>query len=136
MTAKKYGQLAFPKIRKPRKPANPKVSEPEITLQERAEELCDLLGLRYTHVPGNLQRYLRMGAPAHIAAIASRAFKGQPDLCIYKRGNGEWADCLLLEIKTEAGTLSQGQRNWHKGLPVHVTHGWADTEAVIRRFAG
>ena len=144
MKTMKYGQPSFkgpiPKQAKRKRfrpqPANPKVTAPEASIQEQAEELLDALGIRYIHIPANLQRYLRVTAPPQIAAEASRAFKGLPDIVAFRQGSGAYADCLLLEIKTEAGRLSQGQVNWHRGLPVQVTHGWAETKAAILQFAG
>jgi len=42
----------------------------------------------------------------------------------------------FIEIKTEAGKISQGQAKWHSGLTVTVTYGWEQTEAEILAFLG
>ena len=130
--------LAFPKQKKRsgkryKKPVSSKVTMSEAELQDKVEDVLTDLGLQYVHIPGNLQNYLRGRAPAHIAALASRAFKGMPDLLIFDK-SGEYNVCLLLELKTEIGRLSQSQVNWSKGLNLHVAYGYEEAEKIIKEF--
>lgn len=107
---------------------------PEKLLQEHCEAYLDLMGLRYTHVPENLQRYLRQQAPPHIARFASEAFKGVPDLLIFDKLDAEETNTMLaVELKSKTGTLSQGQKNWHKGLNVHIIRSFDTFKELIKR---
>lgn len=122
-------QLLKPKDRpKPRHKADPDQHHgPEEQLEREVEGYLRLLGVRYFHVPSHLQRYLRTSAPAHICRMASEAFKGVPDLvCFHANGT-----CLLIELKNANGRLSQGQEQWHRGLPVHIVRGFGEAKRLI-----
>jgi hypothetical protein len=116
------------------KPSSSKATMSEAELQDKVEDILLDLDLQYVHIPGNLQRYLRTRAPAHIAAEASRAFKGMPDLLIFSK-HEEYNVCLLLELKTEIGKLSQSQRDWSKGLNLHVAYGIEEAKNILSEFA-
>lgn len=88
---------------------------PEKVLQSNCEEYLKRLGLRYIHIPDQLLHYLRMKSPVQIAKLSSMAFKGVPDLLIFYRDK-----CLLIELKSYSGRLSQGQIDWQKNVDVHL----------------
>ena len=130
--------MMFPKQKKRNgkrysKPASAKATMSEEELQDKVEDLLTYYGLQYVHVPGNLQRYLRTRAPAHIAAEASRAFKGMPDLLVFS-ADGDYNVCLLLELKTEIGKLSQSQKDWSNGLNLSVAYGFEEAKEILEKF--
>jgi len=85
----------------------------EADLQKQVEAYLRLVGLKFVHIPGSLQRYIwtkSSRVPIHIAMQASRAFKGVPDLLIFK-GDGK---CLIMELKAPKGKLTTEQEAWLK----------------------
>lgn len=93
----------------------------EKDLQSICESLINQYDVRYIHIPDPLLHHLRLKSPAWIAKISSRVFKGVPDLLIF---SGE--RCLLVELKTATGKLSQGQSQWHKGVKVHIVRSFEE----------
>lgn len=90
----------------------------EATLQKSVEQYLKLVGLTYVHIPASIQRYIwakSSRVPIHIAAEASRAFKGVPDLMIF----GGAGRCLVMELKAPKGKLTPEQAKWERlGLVV------------------
>jgi len=105
--------------------------EREADIQRRCEKLLDALGMRWLHVPGDIQRWLRLYAPKHICIIGARYLRGMPDLIVFSP-SGRY---LLLELKTEKGRLRKSQLEWSQGLPLHVARGWKEAEKIILSFA-
>lgn len=120
--------LKFPKLIK--KPKAKGVTEPESAVQEKAEAYLEAIGMRYIHIPAPLQHWIRFHCPAWIAKLASIYLKGIPDLVIFHQ-NGRY---LLLELKTEKGTVSQSQESWSKGLKLEVAYGWIEAEKILKDF--
>jgi hypothetical protein len=117
-----------------RKPKAAKVTLKEKDIQARAENLCNALGIRFFRIPDALMRYLAYCSDQWVRVFISRYLSGTPDLMLFKpRAEGDNI-VRFIEIKTEAGKLSQGQSKWHSGLKVHVCYGWEETEKVIREF--
>lgn len=137
--ASRWAELAkapgaiLPTVRK--RPRAPKVTVSEKDLQSRAENLCLALGIRFFRLPDSLLAYLARCPDAWVRVFVSRYLAGVPDLLLFKRLNNGTNVCKMIEIKTEAGKLSQGQEKWHSGLNVTVTYGWPDTEKAIIEFA-
>lgn len=143
---KNYPGMAIPYPGVKKKP-KAKALLPERDLQVRAENLCISLGIRFFRIPDKLNGFLRNYAPTWVRVFVARYFSGLPDMLLFKPRfrpvDSDQPDphdqddniCRLLEIKTEAGKLSQGQRKWHSGLDVIVTYGWPETEKAIRDFA-
>lgn len=106
----------------------------EHTLQLQAEELCNVLGIRFFRIPDKLLAFLKLYAPVWVRVFVARYFAGVPDMMLFKQIEGNRNEVLFLEIKTETGTLSPSQKKWHNGLNVIVTHGWDETERIIKQF--
>jgi hypothetical protein len=120
--------LKFPKRIK--RPLTKGVTEPEKAIQERAEYYLDAMGMRYIHIPSYMQKWILDFAPGFIKKVASIYLKGIPDLVIFHQ-NGRY---LLLELKTEKGTVSQSQESWSKGLKLEVAYGWVEAEKILKDF--
>lgn len=131
--AKAPNFLALPSVRK--KPKAAKVSIKEKDLQAMAENLCVALGIRFFRIPDKLLAFLAFAAPAWTRVFVARYIKGTPDMMLFKPIPGGDNVVRFVEIKTEAGKVSQGQSKWHSGLNVHITYGWPETEQAIRGFA-
>ena len=120
-----------------RKQPRKKALIPEADLQAMAENLCIALGIRFFRIPDKLQAFLAHYAPAWCRVFVARYFAGTPDLMLFRPyGSEENSDNIarFIEIKTEAGKVSQSQAKWHSGLNVHVCYGWEETEKAIRGF--
>lgn len=99
-----------------------------------AENLCDSLGIRFFRLPDSLLGYLARCPDAWMRAFVSRYLAGVPDLLLFKALPDGKNEVRFVEIKTEAGKVSQGQAKWHSGLKVHVCYGWAEVEKAILEF--
>lgn len=83
----------------------------EDKLQKAVEQYLKLKNIRYIHLPKNSQRFIwnkKYGIPAYVAAEASRALKGVPDLILF----GKDQTYLLIELKSEKGKLTPEQKTW------------------------
>lgn len=125
--------IAPPGARK--KPKAPKVTIKEKDLQGMAENLALALGIRFFRIPDKLLSFLAHYAPPWTRIFVARYFAGVPDMLLFKALPDGRNEVRFIEIKTEAGKLSQGQSKWHSGLHVQVCYGWDETEAAIRSFA-
>ncbi len=129
---KKAPGVSIPQPR--RKPKAPRVTVKEKDLQAMAENLCIARGIRFFRLPDSLLGYLARCPDAWIRVFCSRYLAGTPDLMLFKpRPEGENL-VRFLELKTEAGKVSQGQAKWHSGLEVRVCRGWDETERAILEF--
>lgn len=91
----------------------------EEVIQEYAEGLCDVLGLKWIHIPNAAYR-----------SKGASALKGVPDLLVFKPC-GEYNLCLLLELKRKNLTYRQSQRNWKRLNNVKVR--LADTKEDVKQ---
>lgn len=126
------GFIAKPGPRK--KPPAPKVTIKEKGLQGMAENLCNALGIRFFRIPNSLLGYLARCPVVWIRVFVGRYLAGLPDMLLFKKNEAGDNLCRFVEIKTEAGKVSQGQAEWHSGLNVRVCYGWEEVEKAIREF--
>ncbi len=126
------GTIAAPGPRK--QPKASKVTIKEKDLQGMAENLALALGIRFFRIPDKLLSFLANFAPPWTRVFVARYFAGVPDMMLFKRLPDGRNEVRFIEIKTEAGKVSQGQSKWHSGLAVIVTYGWDETEKAIRDF--
>lgn len=117
-----------------RKPRGVKVTIKERDLQSMAENLCVALGIRFFRIPDTLLGYLASCPAPWIRVFVARYFAGVPDLLLFKSLPDGRNEVRFIEIKTEAGKLSQGQAKWHSGLEVIVCYGWDQVESAIKSF--
>ncbi len=112
-----------------------KATEPEASIQGRAEALCASLGLRFLRFPDAAYKALfaSEGVPTFLKVLVARYLKGAPDMTILKPC-GRYNLALCLEIKTEQGDTSKAQEQWARDVNVTVAHGWQETETAIREF--
>ena len=71
--------------------------------------------------------------PVYVKKQCSDYMKGVPDLIILTP-NKCYNDCLLLEVKAKDGKLSQGQKNWQKGLNVYTGYGFEECKGIIDSY--
>lgn len=132
LAASKAAGVQIPANR--RKPRAPKVAIKEKDLQAMAEDLCIAKGIRFFRLPDSLLAYLARCSDTWVRVFNSRYLAGTPDLMLFApRAEGDNI-VRFIEIKTEAGKVSQGQSKWHSGLKVNVCHGWQETEDAILGF--
>ena len=119
----------IPRFKKVKK-ALAKVTMKEKQLQSIVEQYLDALGLAYFRIPDQVLKTLRWSAGPGIGRLVSEYFAGLPDLLLF-RGKGENMFCAGLELKTEAGRLSQKQKKWQEKIGTIVTYGWDETKEFI-----
>ena len=109
LMAKMPGFIAPPGARK--KPRAPKVTIKEKDLQGMAENLALALGIRFFRIPDKLLSFLAHYAPPWTRVFVARYFAGVPDMLLFKALPDGRNEVRFIEIKTEAGKLSQGNPN-------------------------
>lgn len=117
-----------------KRPRAPKVTIKEKDLQSMAENLCLALGVRFFRLPDSLLAYLARCPDAWVRVFNGQYLAGVPDLMLFKALPGGKNEVRFIELKTEAGTVSQGQAKWHSGLNVMVCYGWQEIEKAILDF--
>ena len=129
----------FPKPGAKKKKSTPKAKMPEKDLQEMTEQYLDAMNVRYFRIPDALLRAIfgnNFATPWEKAQI-SDYLKGYPDLTIFhptKYYKGLYPTVLPLELKTEAGKMSQGQKKWQKDIGTLEAKGWDAIKAEIDKF--
>jgi hypothetical protein len=123
----------------------PALEETEVTevteaqLQAQCEQYLRTAGLRYIHIPGQLQRFI-LGSgfrntktgkqwrvvPIHIAKLASDAFKGQPDLLVF----GTDGRYLAVELKVGRNKLTTEQEQW-TDYGLHVCRSFEAFQQIV-----
>ena len=119
----------IPRIKKVKK-APAKVTMKEKQLQSIVEQYLDALGLAYFRIPDQVLKALRWSAGPGIGRLVSEYFAGWPDLMIFK-GKGVELRCLPLELKTEAGKMSQGQVKIQAKIGTLVAYGRDEAKVII-----
>jgi hypothetical protein len=127
------GFIAKPGARK--KTRSGRVTIKEKDLQGMAENLASALGIRFFRIPDKLLAFLAFAAPAWTRVFVARYFAGVPDLLLFRALPDGRNEARFIELKTEAGKISQSQAKWHSGLNIIVCYGWDETEKAIRSFA-
>ncbi|MCP3681775.1 MAG: VRR-NUC domain-containing protein [bacterium] len=108
--------------------------ESEASIQRKTEDYLDYVGLRYIRLPDNLYMTVKTShQPSYVKARIMQNIRGVPDLVVLKK-DGDFNQTLLLELKKKGGRLSQGQKNWHKGLNVAVVYGFEEAKEIIDSF--
>jgi len=134
MHSRDNAAMKFPRQAKPKKQPKTKATIPEKDLQSMAENLCLSMGIRFFRLPDSLLGYLATCQVTWLRAFVSRYLAGVPDLMLFRALPDGRNEVRFIEIKTEAGKVSQGQAKWHSGLAVNVCYGWAETEKAILEF--
>lgn len=120
------------------KRSTPKSTEPEKSIQHKAEFYLDLKGAAYVRLPDSLMSaiFATPRISPRDKAFISGYLKGVADLTIFHptKKIGPYPIVLSLEIKTESGKLTQGQINWQKKVGTIVAYGWPDTKEKIDCF--
>jgi len=127
--------LAFPKKTKKTAPKK-KRTHPEKVIQKQVEAYLKSYGIKFFHIPDYLLMFIKTSplVPQHLRNLVSEHFKGMPDIIAWHKNQDGYNFCLLLELKTETGKLSQGQKNWKIGLNVNVTYSLEEAINVIDNF--
>ena len=131
---REYNHLAkFPKPGKRRKlRLVRKGGTSEKSIQDGVEAYLRLKGLKFFHCPDEVYRLCGdYRTPIQTKKAISEAFKGMPDLMIFKNPtyliggdnipcNTEGCDVLFLELKKKNAKARDSQRNWHGELNMNV----------------
>jgi hypothetical protein len=115
------------------KTPKPKTKESEI--QSQLEHYLRLKGVEFLRFPDSLYRYIFANPqiPIHVKKQCSDFMKGVPDLTILVK-SGSYAMALQLEVKTNDGKLTQGQKNYAKHLNVYTGYGFDECKEIIDTF--
>ena len=129
--------LAFPKFQKKKSgPKTKKAKRPEEVIQSQIEGLLKSYGLKFFHIPDNMLFFLMRNpaVPQWIRNLVKEYFKDLPDIIAFHKNQEGHNFCLLLELKTEVGSLSTGQKRFKSGLNVIVTYGLEEAKAAVEEF--
>ena len=119
--------------KKPRAKARPQDGYSEAEIQRAMENLFTIKGYKYFHIPDAMLGCVARNSNFKLKNMVSNAVKGLPDLLVFSPSE-IYNHCLLLEVKTLKGKLSQGQINWHKKANVIVTYGMDEALSVGNEF--
>ena len=129
----------FPKPGKKKKKPLPKVILKEADLQELAEQYLEARNIKYFRIPDALYGaiFANNFATPYQKREISAYLKGYPDLTIFhpsKYRKGIYPSVLPLELKTEAGKMSQGQKAWQRDIGTIEAKGWDEIKTEIDKF--
>ena len=124
---KSTGNLKFPKTEPTEQVMKKLRGETEAQIQDYCEQYLNKKGIPFLHIPDAVYESCSRFSPlSEIKKVQISAYlKGVPDLMIFKHVKYDQYspndnNCLIVELKSEKGRLSQGQQNWNTGLKVHV----------------
>ena len=105
----------------------------EDQLQSQCEEYLNIIGLPFIRFPSTL--YRKIFGPyntlsAQVRGWLSTYMKGVPDLTILH----PWGRYLCVELKTQRGKLSQGQKGFAKRVPVTVCRSFEGFRDLVDRW--
>lgn len=111
----------------------------EDIIQGQIDAYLAIKGIQSLRIPDLVYRLCSRFSilPAHERKILADAFRGFPDRVCFrsdntlKNQNRIDNSCLMLETKRKNGVVSQGQRNWHLGLVVHVPETFEEARKLI-----
>lgn len=111
----------------------------EDKLQRDCEQWLEQHGIMYLRIPEEVTGLCSPTHPArvsqHIKNMISKHFKSWPDLMIFKPENEtNYNTCLLVELKSKKGRMSQGQKNLARKLNVLEIRSLEDFIAIVERF--
>ncbi len=115
----------------------------EEQIQGQVEAYLRLKGIQFLRIPDSVYR---MCSPMSSLPIwqkkeISQYLRGVPDLLIFKKemlsDEVPCVDnsCLMLELKRKGGKAGQAQKQWHRGLMVHVPESFEEAKTLIERWA-
>lgn len=115
-----------------------KATEPEDVLQARTEEYLDSKGVSYIRIPDSLNKAVFANGfiSSKDKAFISSYLRGLPDLTIFhpRIKLGKYAIVLPLELKTQAGEMSNAQLEWQDKIGTIEAKGWSKIKAEIDEF--
>ena len=116
-------------LRKTAKSRVRKAKTPESIIEEQTESLLDNLGLKYIRVPDAIYSAIFGGnsIKPYIKALISTFIKGLPDITVLLR-DGRY---ICIELKTETGKLSQGQKTFAKAIGEENFHVCRSVDEVV-----
>jgi len=127
----------FPRKLKTKK-SKPKVTEPEAVVQEQVETYLNIHGVPFVRLPDALMRgiFASHHIPPHQKKVISSYLKGLPDILAFHPSKkvDDYRVVLPLELKTERGNLTQGQKAWQRKIGTLVANGYAAAKEQIDKF--
>ena len=99
----------------------------ENILQQQCEELLDWYKIKFWRMPDSLETYIMTRTPIQYKKIFSKYFLGKPDLTILLP-SGKY---LNVELKTENGKLTGGQKRFAKQQETYVVRSFDDFDKLL-----
>ena len=125
----KQNQTAYKKKRK-----RPTVTVSEDEMQDQCNNILKVLGLKYIRIPDWVWNWLIHNAPVQVNNYMSEMFAGMPDVLVPIQVSEKYNLLLQLELKTEAGKLSNKQKKWAEKTAVQVSRGVKQNKIIIEEF--
>lgn len=129
-TVAKWGWAKFPKLKKAKR--RMRATKPEDVLQHQCEHYLELLTaqglvLDFLHIPESMWRGVMTGTSIAAKSECADYLKSWPDLLIFLPGN----KYVAIELKTEIGKVSRGQRDKLKILNGSICRGFEEFKSAI-----
>jgi len=127
--------LKFPRKIKIKATRYKKPANPESEIQVFAENFCKMLGYGIIRIPDAIYWAIKYhpDLPEFKKAQMLKYIKSQPDLGVYK-ADGKYNKLMWLELKSTAGRMSPGQKEFAERCNVEVSYGMDETEKAIKDF--
>ena len=109
----------------------------ERSLQSQCENYLNVKGVFYIRIPDGIYKYVfsqYSKLPKYVRAFFARFVKGIPDLTILKPYGEKYNLALCIELKTEKGRLTQGQKNVSQKINVQVKRSLEDVVKEVQEF--
>jgi len=115
-----------------------KAKAPENYLQAQVNSMLEWMNIKYIRIPDLIGRLCSRYSPLKPweKEILSDAFKGAPDNILMIPINDRYFLGLNIELKSEVGTLSKGQRDWKKEVPVTVCRDLGGVQKALKDLLG
>ena len=102
----------------------------EAALQNQCENLLNTLKIEYYRVPD----FIWKNKSPRLRNLASKYFKGKPDLLCLIPFDDIYIKAIAFELKTEKGRLTQGQQNWQRRLPLIIIRSFEQFQECLNSF--
>jgi hypothetical protein len=119
-------------LRFPKRKRTGKRNRVEATLQSTCENFLEDYDIKFVRIPDAIYAYLmRPESPPYIKELVHQYLSGQPDLIMLKPDNRY----IIVELKTDTGTVKDSQESWAKGLELNVVRDFDTFRELVERWA-
>jgi len=107
----------------------------ESALQRQCEEWLTIKNIPFIRIPDAVYKsiFANRNINPRLKRLVATFIRGLPDMTIL-RPDGQYNQALVIELKTKKGRLTQGQKDFAKGVNVSVIRSFEDFTATVEKF--